>query len=551
MLNWDTRWRQDDQRVRSELEQLRREQAEQHAASAHELDEQRRQFETEASQARAGLKKQQAQLDVREDVLREDREAFDLRVKQRAGAALEEAEAKYRDLEARLAAARKERDGLYERLREREEAERALGNRPLDEVKRELDALIKENKSLTDRLAKRPSEDMVARLEMLERAQEEWEADRARLSQELMASRASVARSAIAVTELESLRDQKAALETGRDLLQAALEELRKDVDERIRRSDGVSPFPSCSQMDGDDTLQVRVPMVDDIPDLAAFCSDLQNRVAIDPDVRQGLVLLPVRHSLLSRRHGDEQAPPSSGHQRDREDEPAPGLCSCPGCRGRPHRGAGRVEGSPGSHWSFQRLRAALLRVRVPAGALQSTVPALRGWRVHRRSGRDESLAPGAVLRRLVIGARARSAVSEAGSDDRRRGAGTSPASKRSDPSAAAKRLVRWHGEPRRDDQRLRGQDLRSRSRDGTAASSGIVQAQANEGTCSGIARDFAGCIRSSADHVPEASGGCVSIRGRRSSPRSWGADSGLAGAIAWNDRCSTSFPSSSPPAAP
>ena len=198
--DWDARWRQDDQRVRTELEQLRREQAEQHAASVRELDEQRRQFETEASQTRAALKKQQAQLDVREDVLREDREAFDLRVKQRAGAALEEAEAKHRDLEARLAAARKERDSLYERLREREEAERALGNRPLDQVKRELDALIKENKSLSDRLAKRPSEDMVGRLEMLERAQEEWEADRARLSQELMASRASVARSAIAVT---------------------------------------------------------------------------------------------------------------------------------------------------------------------------------------------------------------------------------------------------------------------------------------------------------------------------------------------------------------
>ncbi len=282
-VEWDTRWRQEDQRGRTELEQLRREQAEQIAAAVRELDEQRRQFETEASQARAGLKKQQAQLDVLADVLREDRAAFDLRVKQRAGASLEEAEAKYCDLEARLAAARKERDGLYERLREREEAERALGNRPLSEVKRELDVLIKENKSLADRLAKRPSENMVARLETLERTQEEWEADRARLSQELMASRASVARSAIAVTELESLRDQKAALEAGRDLLQAALKELRKDVNERIRRSDGVSPFPSCSQMDGDDTLQVRVPMFDEIPDLAAFCGDLQNRVAIDP----------------------------------------------------------------------------------------------------------------------------------------------------------------------------------------------------------------------------------------------------------------------------
>ena len=76
-------------------------------------------------------------------------------VQQRAGALLEDAGAKYRDLEARLDAARTERDALYERLREREEAERALGNRPLSEVKRELDNLIKERKSLADRLAKR------------------------------------------------------------------------------------------------------------------------------------------------------------------------------------------------------------------------------------------------------------------------------------------------------------------------------------------------------------------------------------------------------------
>lgn len=109
------------------------------------------------------------------------------------------------DLEARLDAARKERDSLYERLREREEGERTLGNRPLSEVKKELDALVKEKKSLTHRLARRPSEDMVARLEMLERAQEEWEADRARLSQELLSSRAALARSSIAVTEMESL----------------------------------------------------------------------------------------------------------------------------------------------------------------------------------------------------------------------------------------------------------------------------------------------------------------------------------------------------------
>lgn len=280
---WDSRWHEQDIKVRADLEALRAEQNAAHLKVTAELDEQRRQFEIESSRARTDVKKQQAKLDVLAEVLAEDRAAFDLRVQQRAGALLEDAGAKYRDLEARLDAARTERDALYERLREREEAERALGNRPLSEVKRELDNLIKERKSLADRLAKRPSEDMVARLETLERAQEEWEADRARLSQELISSRAAVARSSIAVTEMESLRDQKAALETGRDLLQAALEELRKDVDDRIRRSDGVSPFPSCSEMDRDAALQVSPPMYDEIPDLSAFCEDLQQRIAIDP----------------------------------------------------------------------------------------------------------------------------------------------------------------------------------------------------------------------------------------------------------------------------
>jgi hypothetical protein len=280
---WDSRWHEQDIKVRADLEALRAEQNASHLKVVAELDEQRRQFEIESSRARTDVKKQQAKLDVLAEVLAEDRAAFDLRVQQRAGALLEDAGAKYRDLEARLDAARTERDALYERLREREEAERSLGNRPLSEVKRELDNLMKERKSLADRLAKRPSEDMVARLETLERAQEEWEADRARLSQELISSRAAVARSSIAVTEMESLRDQKAALETGRDLLQAALEELRKDVDDRIRRSDGVSPFPSCSEMDRDEALQVSPPMYDEIPDLSAFCEDLQQRIAIDP----------------------------------------------------------------------------------------------------------------------------------------------------------------------------------------------------------------------------------------------------------------------------
>ena len=69
-----------------------------------------------------------------------------------------------------------------------------------------------ENRLKAD-LGTRPGDDVLAKLQELERAREAWENERTRLMQELMASKTALARSSIAVTELETLRDQKAALE--------------------------------------------------------------------------------------------------------------------------------------------------------------------------------------------------------------------------------------------------------------------------------------------------------------------------------------------------
>jgi hypothetical protein len=265
--------------LRDELSKAREQIAKERADSEAQLRVERELL----SKERAELKKRAVQLELEQDLMREDREAFDERVARRAAHALEAATAKQRDVEARLESAQASRDELYEKLRLRDEAERALGNRPLDEVKKEIDSLIRERDSLKVLLAKRPSHDVTERLASLERAQEEWESERTRLTQENVAARTTLSKASIAVTELEMLRDQKAALESARDLLHAALEELRKDVNERIRRADGVSPFPECSQMDGDSGLQTQTPVTDEIPDLKAFCQDLQHRIAIDP----------------------------------------------------------------------------------------------------------------------------------------------------------------------------------------------------------------------------------------------------------------------------
>lgn len=280
---WESERSAEDERRR---EELRRDLARHDAtiaASERESAERMRLEREQLTKDRADLKKRAAQVEMERDILREDREAFDERVARRAAHELEAAKAKHRDLDARLASAQADRDELYEKLRERDEAERALGNRPLKDVKKEVDALVKERDSLKAQLAKRPSQDVTERLAVLERAQEQWESERARLTQESVAARTALAKASIAVTELETLRDQKAALESARDLLHAALEDLRKDVNERIRRADGVSPFPACSQMDTDSALQTQTPVTDEIPDLKAFCHDLQHRIAIDP----------------------------------------------------------------------------------------------------------------------------------------------------------------------------------------------------------------------------------------------------------------------------
>lgn len=286
---WDARWRAEAERIREEHRQaVDSQRAALTEAERASCEQRRLELETLARE-RAALKKTLAQLEIDREILQEDRDAFDVRVDRKAAALLEEAMAMRQALEARLTRARSDRDALDRELRRRDEAQRVLGNRPLEDVKQDLDALTRERDALKSQLASRPHHDVAARLESLERAQEEWEGERARLTQECMAAKAALARSSIAVTEIETLRDQKAALESGRDLLHAALEELRKDVDERIRRADGVSPFPSCSQMDTDSALQTKTPVLDDIADLAAFARDLQQRIAHDPDTNKVL----------------------------------------------------------------------------------------------------------------------------------------------------------------------------------------------------------------------------------------------------------------------
>ena len=283
--------------LRTQYSSLQTKMEEERAAFEKELQEKRAKFDEEIASQREALEKERAdlaeeakqlrkrsrELELDRELFEEDREAFEERVEQRAARLVEQKDGEIRSLEERLEAARKERDQLALRLAEREEAERQFGGETPEEVMRRLQTLEKEREQLRKELGARPSTKAMQQLKELERQREQWESERIELLAELGETRQDAARKRIAVTELESLRDEKRSLESANALLEQNNEQLRTTMDNLVKGVEGNSPFPSCSAMDADNDLQTSRPTTDRIKSLSDFAEYVRHRMARDP----------------------------------------------------------------------------------------------------------------------------------------------------------------------------------------------------------------------------------------------------------------------------
>ncbi len=280
----------------AEAKAQREEEAEDAAASRataeSELAAQREDMEKErvalAAEAKR-LRKLSRDLDLDRELLDEDREAFNEKVEQRAARQVELKDGEIQALNERLDAARAERDRFAQQLAEREEADRRFGGETPDEVMKRMRALEEEREQLRKALGGRPSAEAAQRLEDLERQKELWESDRLQLLAELGEARQEAARKRIAVTELESLRDEKRSLESANALLHEANRQLRAEVDALVKGVEGKSPFPSCSAMDANNGLQSTKPTTDTIRSLSDFAEYVRHRMAWDPKTEKEL----------------------------------------------------------------------------------------------------------------------------------------------------------------------------------------------------------------------------------------------------------------------
>ncbi|MEG3884593.1 hypothetical protein QT971_10325 [Microcoleus sp. herbarium19] len=244
-----------------------------------ELDQERQQLIAD----RKPLRKEQNRLEIDRELLDEERQYFEEKVEQRAAAKIAKLEIDiaireqlYKNSEQRL----KELATKYANL---VDANRLFKDRNPEEILAELEDLRRRNNELDQKLSERPTEAAARRLEDLEVQKEQWEAEGFRLSEKVQQLERSAAINRIAVLNLETLRDEKEALEASNNRLRAVLEELRVNVNDAIAQSKERSPFEKCVQLDKDENLQIAPPLSQESIDLAQFAEDLRYRIAISP----------------------------------------------------------------------------------------------------------------------------------------------------------------------------------------------------------------------------------------------------------------------------
>ena len=251
-----------------------------------EIAEKEQEIETariQIDKERKQLRLEQRKLDTERELLEEDKQALSDKVEQKTAAITEKLKVTIDVLKERLKSAEELREDFQTKLIQRHEADRRFGQKTPDEILEELENLRREKAALKQQLASKLSDTAAARLQELESQLEVWETERFQLSTRLQELQRSVTSNRIAVTELETIRDEKEALDARNTRIKAALEELKTEVNQAVSDSKDKTPFPECFRMDADSRLQREIPLYEHIPDLEGFAEDLRSRIALSP----------------------------------------------------------------------------------------------------------------------------------------------------------------------------------------------------------------------------------------------------------------------------
>ena len=232
---------------------------------------------------RRELLRERTEVDADRALLSMQTAASEARVNREAGYRMVEIEGQLAELKAKLEVVTASRDLYAQTVRQREDADRRMGVQSVTDLVRENEDLRRQIAALAEELRDRPSTTVFDRMDELETKVEELEIQNSGLRRELAGASKRFADHRIASVDLETLRDEKLALDARNAVLKRTVKELNDQVNERLEQNEGRSAFPRLTQMDTDPRLQTQVT-TDRVPGLRSFCEEMRNRMADDQD---------------------------------------------------------------------------------------------------------------------------------------------------------------------------------------------------------------------------------------------------------------------------
>ena len=217
----------------------------------------------ELDQRESDLNEQQAQLQKAEqrlrlqqqelDILKDDIQEF---IDEKAANAVAAVEAELDAEKSRAAVLRDRIQELEDNLAALRRANRELGNQSPEAIKAQLDEQQATISRLIQEKANLPTEAEADELVELRKDRDTWQTERRTLRSDLQRVQRQLETQAIAVDENRVLRDRNDAMQSTQEILRAALDDLRHDIDERLDKHRDQPVFPQLNIMNEDPKLQ-------------------------------------------------------------------------------------------------------------------------------------------------------------------------------------------------------------------------------------------------------------------------------------------------------
>jgi AAA domain (dynein-related subfamily) len=223
------------------------------------------------------LRVEQLALATERELLDEERTAFQRKVERFAAAKVAELEADLHAERERSTQAAAQRDLYFRDLEAHREIERRFAGQTPEQVLDRVRQLEQEAGELRAKVGASLGEASARRLAELEKERSAWLDDKEALHAKVSDADARLGRLRIAAVELETLRDRAEALETTRRLLEAALKDLRAEVDSYTQADEKRNPMDALLKIDADNQVE---PPTRPVPPLADFARSLRPWIA-------------------------------------------------------------------------------------------------------------------------------------------------------------------------------------------------------------------------------------------------------------------------------